>query len=37
VWSDWGATEAALIAGSAGNATEAWQKMAETIKGKIAG
>ena len=37
VWSDWGATEAALIAGSAGDPTAAWQKMADTIATKIKG
>lgn len=37
VWGDWGATEAALIAGTAGDPTAAWQAMAESIKAKIAG
>ena len=37
VWSDWGATQAALIAGSAGDPTAAWQKMVETIATKIKG
>ncbi len=37
VWGDWGATEAALISGTAGDPTAAWQAMAESIKAKIAG
>ena len=37
VWSDWGATQAALIAGSAGDPTAAWQKMADSIAAKIKG
>lgn len=37
VWGDWGATEAALISGTAGDPTTAWQAMVTTVKGKIAG
>lgn len=37
VWGDWGATEAALISGTAGDPTAAWQAMVATVKGKIAG
>ena len=37
VWGDWGATEAALISGEAGDPTTAWQAMATSIVTKIAG
>lgn len=37
VWGDWGATEAALISGTAGDPATAWQAMAASIKAKIAG
>jgi len=37
VWGDWGATEAALISGTAGDPTAAWQAMAASIVAKIAG
>jgi arabinogalactan oligomer/maltooligosaccharide transport system substrate-binding protein len=37
VWGDWGATEAALISGKAGDPTTAWQAMAASIVTKIAG
>ncbi|GAB2449439.1 arabinogalactan oligomer/maltooligosaccharide transport system substrate-binding protein [Conyzicola lurida] len=37
VWGDWGATEAALISGTAGDTTAAWQAMAASITAKIAG
>ena len=37
VWNYWGATEAALVNGTAGDPTEAWQTMTERIAADIAG